>query len=46
MFDIVMDENIRYICRYIFDISDIGDFRHNIVDISVLDQYIVEILGL
>ena len=43
------DENIRYIRRYIFDISDIGDVRHDIdddryiADISVLDRYIVEI---
>ena len=46
------DENIRYICRYISDISDIGDVRHDvgddqyIADISVLDRYIVEISGL
>ena len=44
-----MDENIRYIRRYISDISDIGDVRHDIdddryiADISVLDRYIVEI---
>ena len=36
------DENIRYIRRYIFYISDIGDVRHDIDD----DRYIVEILGL
>ena len=29
-----MDENIRYIRRYISDISDIGDVRHDISDIS------------
>ena len=46
------DENIRYIRRYIFDISDIGDVRYDIgndryiVDISVLDRYIVKISGL
>ena len=46
------DENIRYIRRYISDISDIGDVRHDIdddryiADISVLDRYIVEISGL
>ena len=26
------DENIRYIHRYIFDISDISDVRHDIDD--------------
>ena len=30
------DENIRYIRRYISDISDIGDVRHDIGD----DRYI------
>ena len=30
------DENIRYIRRYISDISDIGDIRHDIGD----DRYI------
>ena len=52
------DENIRYIRRYISDISDISEVRHDIgddryidddqyiADISVLDRYIVEILGL
>ena len=46
------DENIRYIRRYISDISDIGDVRHDIGDdrsindISVSDRYIMEILGL
>ena len=30
------DENILYIRRYIFDISDIGDVRHDIGD----DRYI------
>ena len=46
------DENILYICRYISDISDISDVRHDIGDdryianISVLDRYIVEISGL
>ena len=46
------DENIRYIRRYIFDISDIGDVRHDIgddryiVNISILDRYIMEISGL
>ena len=46
---IVRDENIRYIRRYISDISDIGDVRHDIdddryiTDISILDRYIVEI---
>ena len=48
----IRDENIRYIRRYISDIFDIGDVRHDIgddryiVDISVLDRYIVEISGL
>ena len=48
----IRDENIRYIHRYIFDISDIDDVRHDIdddryiSDISVLDRYIVEISGL
>ena len=40
------DENIRYIHRYISDISNIGDVRHDIADIadiSVLDRYIMEI---
>ena len=47
-----MNENIRYIRRYIFDISNIGDVRHDIdddryiADISVFDRYIVEISGL
>ena len=47
-----MNENIRYIRRYIFDISDIGDVQHDIgddryiADISVFDRYIVEISGL
>ena len=46
------DENIRYIRRYISDISDIDDVRHDIndnryiTDISVLDRYIMEISGL
>ena len=49
---IVRDENIRYIRRYISDISDIGDVRHDIgdhryiADKSVLDRYIVDILVL
>ena len=30
------DENIRYIRRYISDISDIGDVRHDIGDISLI----------
>ena len=48
----IKDENIQYIRRYISDISDIGDVRHDIgddryiTDISVLDRYIVEISGL
>ena len=48
----IRDENIRYIRRYISDISDIDDVRHDIgddryiADISVLDRYIVEISGL
>ena len=43
------DENIRYIRRYISDISNIDDVRSDIgddryiADISVLDQYIVDI---
>ena len=41
--DRIKDENIRYIRRYI---SDIGDVRHDIGDISVFDRYIVEISGL
>ena len=46
------DENIRYIRRYISDISDIDDVRHDIgddryiADISVLDRYIMEISGM
>ena len=46
------DENIQYIRRYIFDISDIGDVRYDIgddqyiADISVLDRYIMEISGM
>ena len=49
---VTRDENIRHIRRYISDIFDIGDVRHDIgddryiVDISALDRYIVEILGL
>ena len=49
---LVRDENIRYIHRYIFDISDIYDVRYDIgdnryiADISVLDLYIVKISGL
>ena len=38
------DENIRYIRRYIFDISNIGDVRYDIGDISSI--YIVEISSL
>ena len=44
-----MDKNILYIHRYIFDISDIDDVRHDIgddryiVDISILDRYITDI---
>ena len=47
-----MNENIRYIRRYISDISDISDVRHDIdedqyiVDISVFYRYIVEISGI
>ena len=47
-----MDENIRYIRRYISDISDIGDVLYDIdddryiTDISILDRYIVKISGL
>ena len=43
------NENIRYIRRYISDISDIDDIRHDIgddryiADISVLDRYITDI---
>ena len=43
------DENIRYIRRYIFEIFDINDVRYDIdddryiIDISVLDRYIMEI---
>ena len=46
------DENIRYIRRYISDISDIGDVRYDIgndryiFDISVFDRYIMKISGL
>ena len=36
------DENIRYIRRYISDIFDIGDVRHDIDD----DRYIADILVL
>ena len=46
MFDIIKNENILYIHRYIFDISDIGDVQHNIADISIFDRYTVEISGL
>ena len=35
----IRDENIRYIRRYISDISDIGDVRHDIGD----DRYIADI---
>ena len=39
----IRDKNIRYIRRYIFDISDISDVRHDIVrryifDISDIDD--------
>ena len=48
---VIMDKNILYIRRYISDISDIGDIRHDIdddryiADISILDRYIMEISG-
>ena len=31
-FVLIRDENIRYIRRYIFDISDIGNVQHDIGD--------------
>ena len=39
------DENIRYICRYISNISDIGDVQYDIGDISLIYRFWIDILS-